>query len=168
MSDFERGLPSKKEIAELTDLREEAFRAITEMRERGRELEQRLEELSSADRIELKELEETSRSIMDVAAELTDILQRLIEHRKTKPTQADAADLAAEIAEMAYVLEDLKTVIPIGPIMVRYLDANIVDGFRQDSFTSSKPDAYWLDKFSAMAFILKEIIEFSISGTDTI
>lgn len=163
MSDFEKGLPSKKEINEISDLREEAFRAIIVMRERGRQLYQRLEkseEQIATDAIEdeIKDLEEISTGIMDSSAQLTDILQRMILHRKIKPTQADAADLAAEMAEMAYVLEDIKTVVPIGPIMARYIDADIIDGFKKDNFTSSKPDAHWLDKFSAMESILEVII----------
>ena len=70
MSDFEKGLPSKKEINEISDLREEAFRAIIVMRERGRQLYQRLEkseEQIATDAIEdeIKDLEEISTGIMD-------------------------------------------------------------------------------------------------------
>ncbi len=164
MSDFEKGLPSRKEIAELTDLREEAFRAITEMREQGRELEQRLGELDTNgipyiyEKTEFDRLEEISTDISRVSALLTELLQKFIALRMIKPTQAEAADLTLYLAELSSLLKDVEDTQPIGPIIARSLDAGSLDIYREDSLEASKPGAHWLDKFAATAFILKEII----------
>lgn len=165
MSDFEKSIPSKRHLANLSSLRDEAFAAITDIAAERRKIEENAspipQEEKDALEDELKLNEMLTREFMANSAILTERLQEYIMIREAHPTLADIAD---ELAELGTLMDYVKKNRLFGSVIAKIIDLEYLDAQNDFDFESKKkPGSTWLSRaasqFAVAALMLQRTID---------
>lgn len=150
MSEFEKRIPSNKQIETIGKTRDRAFSAITDIAATRREWKENQTDLTPREiehkKVELELQEMFSLQFMAESARLTEMLQACIKAREDHPALAEITD---ELAELGTLEDYVKKTRLFGPVIAKIVDLDYLDALNDfDVESYEKPSVTWLKKFA--------------------